>query len=307
MTDACDDPTALANTPGLKSACDCKKSVDEITRALDDYEEQQNTYKNDLESYRRYQKLHDDWQNKRGNYAQYKNYGSKNPFRIEWGWSGDDTNQLCKDCANGKSIGSERHCYSTADNRLGANGYNDTARNGDWGWHAGWIGTRKFWTCEKSDQQIAIENQQYTQYEPNSDGNTVWKGLAEPQKPSFNANINVQCCSQIFSDIQAETVSIEDAKVNCAQNINDKIDNAATGIPSEAGSGTPSTSPSSSNAILNKIKTTLNISDNMVIPVIVVVIVLCIISCCMVSMLLFLGSGSKKSYDNYDYDYGYGY
>lgn len=309
MTDRCNDTEALKKNTQLKSACDCQKSVALIQQAIDEYETQYTDWKNDLESYRRYKKDHDDWENKQGRFKQYSNYGKKNPFRIEWGWASDDANEYCKKCARGETLGDGRNCKSTNDNRLGSDGYNDNRRDGEWGWHV--AGSRKFWTCEKSDAKIAQENQAYKeQYEPDADpedSSKTWTGLNEPEKPEFNPNINIQCCSQIFDDIKGgRDVNFSDIKQNCTQNINQQVEDASNGVtPSPTtNSPTPSPSPSSgSSSMIDNIKNKLHndiIGDDYIIPLLIaVILVICCSSFMSLLLLLFSGGNSDEYSDEY--------
>lgn len=185
---------------------------------IPDYNNRLATYNKEL---RDHNNLLRDWESRTGDYSKYKNYGISEDFTIQWGWADWDTNRTCRECANnqhgwgeGRKISGGAWCNGKSGKLLGADHYGDS---GNWGWHVG--GSRKWWTCKKSQSQKNNETAEYNRKKPTFT-------LVEPREPSppastFNGNDTIiNCCGSTVNIVGSEVTDSNINQVNeCIGNI----------------------------------------------------------------------------------------
>lgn len=191
-----------------KNYCNCQEAINNANKLMNIYTTQLTEYAANLSSWTRWNRIHTDWQNREGNFSSYKNHGLSQDFTVQWGWADWDTNNACRECANnkwgwgdGSKMPGGAWCQGQSGKLLGADSYQDS---GAWGWHVG--GSRKYWTCAKSQNQKNSENQEYYNAEPLFDPQDIarsqnWKSLGKPQTPQPPKIGDILCCSQIFKEI----------------------------------------------------------------------------------------------------------
>ena len=87
------------------------------------------------------------------------------------------------------------------------------------------MSSRRWYTCKKSDTSIAAELAEYAAAEPTKDPTTerVWTVSGKPVAPTPPSGNTVQCCTQMFNDITADSVSFGSVTQKCSQNISETI------------------------------------------------------------------------------------
>lgn len=243
----CDNP----QTNELKNYCNCQKAVESLSGLIDTYNAQMKTYTQDSESYKRFLNRYSEWLNKTGEFAKYATYGISEDVRVwdvPWGWVGGPSgDSLCASCAtrqahdNGwsqDSTGIERgtgysgiwvHCNQKAgDPLVGASWYVEDKNSEALGWTSSQQ-TINF-RCVKSPERINAETAEYNAAMPTTDPVTGrnWSYGAGPTLPVPPNGNNIQCCSQIFSNIDATNVSFKNVAQQCQQQINAQIEAATT-------------------------------------------------------------------------------
>lgn len=193
----CDNP----RNDQERSLCSCSRATDALSSALKTYETRLAEYSaNKAEYQRKYQ----EFQNSKGDYDRRANQERDRLAREEAGMA-------CGGC------GTSQHCwhgwYQVGEGRCGfanAGCYRICKRNNDWI-------DRDFgtWKAANSEPIPPVD----------SSGES-------PQAPS---NMNIQCCSQIFSDIKTNGGNVDFSNVNqdCSQRINERL-NANDPPPSPA-------------------------------------------------------------------------
>jgi hypothetical protein len=212
------------------------------------------------ETWRNRKSLHqkdlDNFNKRIGKYKQYEKHGVSEDFTIEWGYVDADTTSRCRECAkrqlengwwqdgNGKMAKNAgvawqdiRCSLTPGDSLLGWDGYEDS-NDGRWGWQSGHAGSRKWWTCDKSDSKKAEENRVYNLAKPTFNENEPQDEIGvyahTPIEPLPTSAIN--CCTNIMN-IMNITGSVEDNIQTCYQEITQS--SGAPGTPGSPTVGTP--------------------------------------------------------------------
>lgn len=246
-----------------RNLCACQQSTNALTNALNSYETKYTAYTSSVAEYNR---QHSDWQTRHSAWQSNRN-ARRNVLANEEKWAG------CGAC------GSNPGCP------------------GGWRWdrnangcHASWLpGNGCEQVCKRNDDTINrdmsgwdAENPQPAQ--PNRDAIV----LASPSPPS---NLNIMCCSQIFSDIQVEggDVNLQNVSQNCQQQIQNKLNEPdppppePTPVLASAATGTETGGDG------NRKKMFL---------IIAIVVLIIFFSCSISSLLLFTFSDSGSNSDS---------
>jgi hypothetical protein len=248
------DCTLSNLTPQEKNYCNCQAAVQIAVQLMREYDNQLLQYVADDASWIRWNNLHKEWSDRRGQFEKYKVHGKSQDFRVEWGWADWDTNNTCRECANNKwgwgensKIPGGAWCNGQSGRLLGAYAYQDS---GDWGWHAWHAGSRKWWSCKKSDAQKSIENQEYNAVEPivdPSDQSKVWKGIPRPQRPGPPNIGDIVCCSQVFRGIEVQGGDVDFSNISqiCGITKTTTTDTTAAPVTAPAAAPAVATTPAS--------------------------------------------------------------
>jgi hypothetical protein len=265
-----------------RQLCSCQKATDAMVKALQDYENKYTQYTSDMASYNRWLQKYNDWQNKRGDYSKWNDIISSKDttFNMDLGWyndchgrsNQDDTNWQCGNKA------SNDHKYDG----WGFYAYDEYMTGGIGPCH--WFGVR----CgRKQDSKNKIDND-YNADKPTKDpqdSSKSWLGINQPTQPSAPQGNTIQCCSQIFSDLNAGgNVSLSNISQNCSQRINAEINKPA---PTPSSSPAPVPVPPGSTPtpdIKQRIQTALSQPDAKF--WIVIIILVCIMSVSNLSTIL---------------------
>lgn len=159
----------------------------------------------------------DEWTNRKGEFAKYKNHGKNNEF---WATSHDGT------CWWGENW-NEAHnwCHNAANNK-GYDGENYWAK--EWGWCYGRYGN---FLCQKPKETILAQEQEYQAAKPQffEVKPTFEKDFPKAEQLQLGT-INIQCCSNTISGTGNFTDNIQ----QCQQEINQKISSITDVIPEPA-------------------------------------------------------------------------
>lgn len=242
-----------------RNLCACQQSTNALTNALNSYETKYTAYTSSVAEYNR---QHSDWQTRHSAWQSNRN-ARRNVLANEEKWAG------CGAC------GSNPGCP------------------GGWRWERNANGCGALnWGCEqvckRTDETINrdisgwdAENPQPAQ--PNRDAIV----LASPSPPS---NLNIMCCSQIFSDIQVEggDVNLRNVSQNCQQQIQNKLNEPdpppePTPVLASAATGTETGGDG------NRKKMFL---------IIAIVVLIIFFSCSIISLLLLTFSDSGSNSDS---------
>jgi hypothetical protein len=246
MSVNCDNP----QTQEQRDYCNCQEAITKSIEAMDKYNEALIKFNADEASFNRWSSKHGEWQRREGEFDKFKFHGVSQDFNVMWGWADWDTNNACRECANnqrgwgeGSKFGSGAWCSGQSGKLLGANGYSDS---GAWGWHV--AGSRKWWTCTKSQSQKEAETREYNNAEPLFDPEDTaktknWKVAGPPQRPALPSIGDIVCCSQIFSEIDVTqgNISFDNITQSCGITKTESAP-SGTGIsaPSDTGISAPS-------------------------------------------------------------------
>ena len=201
----------IAKNPNLSSPCSCLASSNAIIKAVDAYETQIKKYNADhAQSQSDHAKWNSDntiWETNKQNK---ENQLTNEIKSAACGPAG--TNQKC-DSAFGSGWIKDNHqgCQFNCVNFFGANactaGYQDN--------------------CKRSQDQIKADMGPWLSQNPKPKKPADF-AQTFPSAPSGN---NVQCCSQIFDNINATNINFDNIKQQCSQEINKQIINAVSDAP----------------------------------------------------------------------------
>lgn len=182
----------------LKQLDETKKENDQIKKKWED----------NLESYKRWQKKHQEWKDKQGDFEKYKKYdGVNREFWAKetdgtcwWGENWNDANNWCHDFANKK----------------GYDGENYWAK--EWGWCYGRWGNFK---CKKDDDIVKNQLDEYKKAEPRNDPQTgtTWVGYPQPAQPLYLPLPEIKCCQTMnYDNIKASAIKFDNISQSCTIN-----------------------------------------------------------------------------------------
>ena len=194
-----------SSDPEIAKFCACLKATDDVSRALQIWENQIQEITQKKAIYNQYQNDLQNWQNMTGNYSRWRDvkYNLENE---EKHWN---------NCVHESEANAGRHDDWCA---------NDI---GDGWFHAskGYVcntGIQAKGICKRRPDKVNREFQNSGYY------NDQPAAISDPGNiPAAPSNFNIQCCTQIFQDISANrgNVNISDVNQNCVQQINNNINN----------------------------------------------------------------------------------
>ena len=244
----------------LMAACSCESAANSLDKAVKQYEQQVQQHGIDCANYmnawNNYQYDHQNWVSRR--------------------------DQRKSDLANEDKYA-----------KCGACGSNDGCPSG-WGWNRNnngcwgdWLpGTGCQQVCRRTSDQIDrdMSNWYASNPAPQQPGGG-WNGQCNPcstcNAPTGN---DITCCSQLFSDIKADSANFSNISQNCKNTINDMIKKAIAPKPPPKPTFNPDTTGSE--------QTSLNLPNfslentNMIIPIIVISVISTSIFILVLSVLL---------------------
>lgn len=225
----------------LSSLCQCQQASNELALTLRGYNQQLEEYALDLASYNRWSQIHAAWQSKTSvrlgtftfDYSQYNHIGDVSKF---WSTDGNTNSGGCWGKPVNSSGATNGVCVQLAKqkNLPYANDYVDDGNRqscGCCGDPAGWF--HEQWECTRPQSSINNAMAQYNNAEPKTDltdpNSQVWLGRSPPQMPTLPA-INIQCCSQMFNNINASSIEFSSINQNCSLNISNQIKQATAPV-----------------------------------------------------------------------------
>lgn len=246
--DPCNNIALLQTNSQLANACACKKASNALEAAMNTYTAQYEKYNADIVAYNAARAAHDRWQNMSGEYAS---------------WN-DKRAQLIDEKKPWNN------CVAWNDTQSGA--HNDWCRNdaGQGWYHAGQTGSGCSagfgkGVCQRTTDQVIVDlrNAGYNAGEPAVPGQPI-----PPIPPNGN---NIQCCSQMFSNITADNINFSDIQQNCSQTIQQQIQSAISATTAQT------TLPPQKLQATQAPETTTTFQNNIpLIGIIVLIIILCL-------------------------------
>jgi hypothetical protein len=223
----------------LEIACNCKKASDALASLVDTYNRQYEEYSKRLANHN---KSRGEWENNHSNWRRNRDI-KKNELGNHDHYAGCGACRSNPDCPGGWTwAGNNNNC------------------------HASWLpGTGCERVCRRTDEQIERDMSGWYGWNP------------EPSEPKFNENPpiapsgnNVQCCTQLFSGIKADSVNFKNIQQECNQMINDMVKSS----PSSGGSqgAPPGAPPGAGNN--NKVIIGIGVVSLVVIAMVIVMMVL---------------------------------
>lgn len=215
----CSNSTACLNAKTIYNA-----KVESYNRKMDELDAADLSLYNSRK--REFSEKENRWVTRSGEFSNFKNHGISQDFEIHWGWWDWDTNNACRECARGQWTNSSgANCSPNGAPLLNADSYYD---NGRWGWHNWHAGSRKWWTCAKSQNAIDSENRERDNARP----------VFTEQPPVPRAKINltptgntaVACCANLMN-IYGDATRVSQT---CEQNIEQTIQQLQNPSPQPA-------------------------------------------------------------------------
>jgi hypothetical protein len=202
----------------------------------------------------------DNWKSRTGDYSKYKNYGISEDFRINWGGAFEDTNARCRECAKRKVEGG----WWVKDGKLAKNigwpgqdlicdlapgtsltGWSGYSDSGAWGWQAGHSGSRKWWSCKKSQSQIDKEVSEYNRAKPSFNEVKPEKPIP-PETILDNTNIALSCCTNLANILGSNVTDTTITQVqDCKNFLSGELKRIQEQIESESSRPEPTPEPTS--------------------------------------------------------------
>lgn len=219
-----------------RSLCSCLVATEANKRASDAYTAQLAIYNAKFAEHERENRRLQQWQNKINDFQKFQKYDGVN--REFWANQHDGT------CWAGENWGAANDWCHNAANNKGYDGENYWAK--EWGWCSARWGNFK---CKKPDEIVNAQINEYNSVKPNvppHPGNT----------PQFELKNNIQCCSQIFSDITVQgkgDIELNNISQNCSQRLNEEL-NKITQPPKSETTSTTTPAPKSSNISSNTLE-----------------------------------------------------
>lgn len=201
-------PENILKNPLLASLCACKKASDDLSSSLTTYKKQIDDYNLGLERHKELKaKYNNDLSRWETNKQNEKNRLSGEIKAARCGWP---DMQSCSDAFGSGWItnNSQGGCYYQG--AFGAN-YPGNQNN-----------------CKRSDAQVDTDLGPWLSSNPSPKDPGPYQGK-QPIAPSGN---NINCCSQLFNDIDATNVNFSNITQNCSQIIQTKIEEAKSGTAS---------------------------------------------------------------------------
>ena len=258
-----------------QSLCSCKLATETMIKTLNQYTKDYLAYTDYIANRNNIIEKHNKWRNMSGEFS---NWATRKQQLI-------DERKIWNNCIAWSGV------YGHDDWCRGDTGFAKQSGAGQHGCALGW-GKGE---CQRDDGQVIeqLRREGYNAAEPSIPG--------ERQPPRFDSQNNIQCCSQIFSDISVKGGAAEFSGINqnCQQRITNELNKPAptpaAGSPlstSTPSTSTPSTStPSTSTPSTSTPSTSTN--QQMIIIVIVIVIIL-LMSCSSSIGGLFLMNTSEE-------------
>lgn len=209
MTIQCSNPKNAQE----QSLCSCKQATDAMVGILRAYETLSTNYTSDLTNYNREKKRHDEWRNMSGEFAS---------------WA-TRKQQLIDERKNTRNWACEGASWD------GRGGWCSNDHGGDWEFdhHSkdSWQVCSFTHKCRRKSDAInkILRDEGYNRAEPSVPG--------VPQSPVFKSENTIQCCSQIFNDINISggPATFSNINQNCSQRINEQLNAPApTSAPTSA-------------------------------------------------------------------------
>jgi hypothetical protein len=183
----------------------CEKALKQLEDTKRDNDKIKKQYEEDKESYSRWLKRKNDWENKTGDYEKWKKYDGVN--REFWANETDGT------CWWGENWGDANNWCHSAANKKGYDGENYWAK--EWGWCSGRWGNFK---CKKDDNTVKDQQDAYKKDVPEVDLATgkYWLNKSEPSNPNYLPVPDIKCCQEMtFKNIKAADVSFNNNTQSC--------------------------------------------------------------------------------------------
>ena len=251
----CSKPTSSL-TQQEQTLCTCKQATDAMVKTLETYETLSLNYTNDKTAYDREKKRHDEWRNMSGEFA---NWSTRKQQLI-------DERKTWNNCIAWTGVyGHDYWCR-------GDTGFAKQSGAGQHGCALGW-GRGE---CQRDDGQVIeqLRREGYNNAEPNIPG--------VPQPPVFKSENTIQCCSQIFSNINVSGAPTEFNNINqnCSQQINDALNAPA-----------PTSAPTSAPTL--EVDEGDKSNQTPIIIIIIIVVLLLILSSSSISSLFLMNTGEE--------------
>jgi len=182
----------------------CEKALQQLEDTNKENERIQKQHEEDKESYSRWLKRKNDWENKSGKYEKWKKYDGVN--REFWANEFDGT------CWWGENWGDANDWCHSAANKKGYDGENYWAK--EWGSCSGRWGNFK---CKKDDSTVKDQQDAYKKDVPEVDLDTgkYWLNKGEPTV-TYLPVPDIKCCQEIsMKGIKAADVSFNNTTQSC--------------------------------------------------------------------------------------------
>ena len=203
MSDPCSNSAQVASNPQLQSACACKKASDSLVSLTNDYETALEKYTTDMATYQKALQAQQTWnankqvqintlnaERRDGSCAAAGDCGSSN---CNSGWTSDGSIHGNTDNCN---ICFLRICAKTG--------------------------------CKVSCTRTA--NQTNSDLQPWLDSNPQPTVPVQPQQPNAPSGFNIQCCTQLFTGVDATNVNFSNIQQQCNQTIQKQISSATAPV-----------------------------------------------------------------------------
>ena len=208
----------ITKNPALAQPCACLKASNAISTALDLYQTQTTQYNTDLTSHNaaesQYQLDHSTWLTNKQN----------------------KINQLSSEI---KAAGCGWPKHQSCEDAFGSGWIEYNEQGGCKFWSPTFYISGNQYNCKRSQDQITTDLGQWLSQNPEPSEPPAFS----ESLPNFSSN-NINCCSQVFSNISASTVNFTDIKQSCNQTILDGINAAKQNNPTTSTTPT-STTPTS--------------------------------------------------------------
>ena len=226
----------IGSNSQLAALCSCNDATNLFAGLIQQYNA-------NMASYQRWSSIHNDWKNRTGVYSNYAN-NTSTPFLYDltgFGYShapGCDWTLNCATCFDSCNYYNAGRTWNTTLCQQQAatmalpfsttywfdGTVNDTncVQVGD-----GSCGKKQTqFQCSRPQSSMNAVEAAYIAAEPKLDPQTgqVWLGVPAPTPPS---NINIQCCTQLFSNITASEADFSNINQQCQQNIHAQINTVA--------------------------------------------------------------------------------
>jgi hypothetical protein len=264
-----------------QSLCSCKLATETMIKTLDQYTKDYLAYTDYIANRNNIIEKHNKWRNMSGEFS---NWATRKQQLI-------DERKIWNNCIAWSGV------YGHDDWCRGDTGFAKQSGAGQHGCALGW-GKGE---CQRDDGQVIeqLRREGYNAAEPSIPG--------ERQPPRFDSQNIIQCCSQIFSNINVSGGPTEFSNINqnCQQQLNNELNKPAPAAGSSPSTSTPSTStpststpststPSTSRSSTSRSSTsTPSTSTNQQMMIIIIVIIL-LMSCSSSISGLFLMNTSEE-------------